>query len=125
MKEPARKIVPDDVEQDQQLHRLVHLALERDGSLIPISPQGVAQAEDELDDEDNEVPVSLSTFDKALKRANENRGVKCVPLKITTSMEENLARAARDGGDVAPEVEARMRADRAVAEGNSDAKGQK
>jgi len=124
MNESAKKTSPGDIEQDQQLHRLIHRALEQDGSLIPVSPEAVARVEAELEKEELDMPASLSTFDKALERASENRNVKCVPLKLTSRMEEKLARAARDGGDIPPEVEARMRADRAAAEGGSDAKGQ-
>jgi hypothetical protein len=124
MNESAKKTSPSDIEQDQQLHRLIHRALEQDGSLIPVSPEAVARVEAELEKEEFDLPACLSTFEKALERASENRNVKCIPLKLTASMEENLARAARDGGDIPPEVEARMRADRAAAEGGSNAKGQ-
>ena len=123
MKEPAKKAIPSDVEEDQRLHRLIHSALERDGSLIPVSPEAVARAEAELENDEIELPTSLATFDKALERANENRHVKCVPLKLDASMEENLARAAREGGKISPDVEARMQKDRAAAEGNANVEG--
>ena len=41
MNESAKKTSPSDIEQDQQLHRLIHRALEQDGSLIPVSPEAV------------------------------------------------------------------------------------
>jgi hypothetical protein len=122
MKKQVKKMVADDAEHDQELHRLVHWALEQDGSLIPISPEAVARVEAELESEEIDLPDTLSTFEKALERASENRRSKCLPLKLTNNVEENLARAARDGGEISPEVETRMRSDRATAESDINAR---
>ena len=124
MKESNKQQVVPDAEQNEQLNRLVFQALERDGSLIPTTPQAVARAEAELDDEDIELPASLADFDSALHLASQKHLMDCTPLQIPTGTEENLARAAREGGNVSPEVEAQMRADRAAAEDHANAKGQ-
>jgi len=125
MKEHSdNQVVPDVEQQEEQLNLLVYQALEQDGSLIPTTPEAVARAEAELDNEDLELPATLANFDAALRHASQNHLMNCMPLQIPTGTEENLARAAREGGDVPPEVEAQMRADRAASEDDANAKGQ-
>jgi hypothetical protein len=109
----------------EELYRLVHDALELNGSLIPVSPDAVARAETVLENERPQIPSSLATFEQALDRAKQYRHVNCAPLKLTANMEENLARAAREGKDIAADIEAKMRADRAAAEGNANGESQK
>lgn len=119
-----KRPVVADADQDEQFNQLVLRALEQDGSLIPSTPDGVARAEPELPNKDAELPASLATFDDALQLASEKRLMNCAPLQMPTGMEENLARAAREGGEVPPQVEAQMRADRAAAEDHADGQGQ-
>ena len=120
MKNADNRTTANDVECSQELHRLVHDALELNGSLIPVSPDAVARAEAMLENEKPQIPSSLSTFEQALARAKQYRHVNCAPLKLTTNMADNLARVAREGKDIAADIEAKMRADRTAAEGDAN-----
>jgi hypothetical protein len=117
-----RQQLAGDMEQNEGLHRLIRQALEQDGTFIPTTSTAVARAEAEQENLPIELPASLRTFDDALKLSAEKRVVQCSPLQIPSGTEENLARAAREGGQVSADVEAKMRRDRAAAEGDARAK---
>ena len=122
MKDTNKGPLVTNTEEDEQLHRLIRQVLEEDGAIIPSTPDTVSCAESALERENVSIPKSLLTFAAALKITSKHRMVNCAPISAPTETEVNLARAAREGGDVPLNVEAQMRADRAAAEDLVDGK---
>ena len=92
-------------------------ALRSRGFAMPRTEAEVAAAEAWLASQDVKLPGSLKDPSAVLNR----RKGRILPLRpITQSraeeVQESLARAARDGGVISPEVEQRMREDRERAE---------
>lgn len=103
-------------EDDHQIERTVHDAMMVRGWLIPRSEEEVMRAESELADHPVDLPKELEDPACLLDAIAD-----CVPeprlrLPVNREAAENLARAAREGGEIPPEVEERMRADREKAE---------
>lgn len=106
---------------DELVERLAHRAARNAGWLMPETEDEVAQAELELAINPVPLPPELADPSAIL---NHLTGCQSVPgpirLRISADVETNLARAAREGSDISPDVEARMRADREAAERDAD-----
>jgi hypothetical protein len=102
--------------EDHQLERTVHDAMLLRGWLIPTSEEQVLRAESELADHSVELPKELEdpacVLDAIADCVQEPR----LRLPVNREAAENLARAAREGGEIPPEIEERMRVDREKAE---------
>jgi hypothetical protein len=99
------------------LERKVHEAMRSLGWIIPTTEGDVARAESMLSKEPLELPEELKDPYQILETMNSD----CSPSDPDSSpvdpeVEENLARAAREGGVIQPEIEQRMRRDRQAAE---------
>jgi hypothetical protein len=105
------------------LERELLLAIRAEGWLAPETEQEVLEAEKKLASERTTIPTSLDHPRELLYRAGSVRAIHFSQPKIESAREtENLARAAREGGTISPEVEERMKKDRDAAEGKSGTK---
>ncbi len=91
-------------------------AMRRLGWLPPDDEQAVQRAEAELADTPAPLPDALRDPQAA---PPEGEPVVC-QFAPDPDTEATLARAAREGGDIPPEIERRMRADRLAAEQEID-----
>lgn len=116
----ARETKPDQSHLSlESIERDLHDALRATGHLMPLSEENVQRleavmsAEDDIEDEEFVVPPPI------LRR-------KLKPPARTLSLEKkdvigpSLARAAREGNDISPEVEELMQKDREAAERDMD-----
>jgi len=105
---------PEDFE---GLEQQVYEAFLARGWIIPQTEGDVSRAEVEMaSEEDQELPAELNDPYAVLKRASQARP-KVVALNPTVNdTPELLARAAREGKDIPPDIEELMRNDREVAE---------
>ena len=98
--------------------RDVHEALKSLGWVVPESEHDVRQAEEDLAESRIGLPESLTdaaaVFERKAARGFANVSPLCSPLDRQS--EQDLARAARQGGPIPPEMEERMRRDRKAAE---------
>jgi hypothetical protein len=99
------------------LERHVYEAMRSLGWIIPTTEEDVARAESMLSREAVELPEELKNPYHIL----ESMDTDCPasdpePVPVDAEVEENLARAAREGGVIRPEIEQRMRRDRQAAE---------
>jgi|SRR5215213_95695 len=104
---------------DDELDRKIYDAMRLKGWVIPQTVEDVLRAEAELDDEGcDDLPAELMD-PYAILRRETARPIKVRPLHSAgdREAEKHLARAARDGGEIPPEIEERMKRDRATAEG--------
>jgi hypothetical protein len=87
------------------------------GWIIPQTEAEVSRAEAEMVGECDELPAELRDPYAVLSRALET-GAKVLALHPVDDeeMPKQLARAAREGKDIPPEIEERMRHDREAAE---------
>ena len=104
--------VNDALEQD------VHGAMKSLHWAVPESEADVRLAEAELSASAISLPEALSDAPAVLdgKAACGVADVKSFAFPSDPTSEENLARAAREGGKIPPEIEERMRRDRQSAE---------
>src|SRR5262245_23316738 len=99
------------------LERQVYDAMRSLGFIVPTTEADVERAELLL----AEQPVALPAELRNASQAIEALGCECPASKAelgpaTKDVELNLARAAREGGAICPEIEQRMRRDRRDAE---------
>ena len=90
------------------------------GWLMPRDPDAVRRAEAELGPGPMHLPESLAD---AADVFDSPSGLDCgasTPFPRDADVDATLARAAREGGAIAPEIEQRMRRDRAAAERQAD-----
>ncbi len=99
------------------LERQVYEAMRSLGWIIPTTEEDVERAEALLSKEIIELPEDLrdpyaipASMDSDCPPSDHN------PSTGDAEVEENLARAAREGGVIRPEIEQRMRQDRQAAE---------
>ena len=95
----------------------VHATLMNMGWLIPESEGEVRQAEAALADGPTVIPEELVDAEAVWKRSSEasHRGLS-LGFPADPAAEQHIARAAREGGRIPPEIEDRMRRDREEAE---------
>jgi hypothetical protein len=102
----------------EDLERQVYEAFLRRGWIIPQTEADVSRAEAETKGECGELPAELKNPQAVLRRAVKTRE-QVVPLQLAEDAEDTplqMARAARAGKDIPPEVEERMRRDREASE---------
>lgn len=88
------------------------------GWLVPQSEQDVLRAEAQLAEHPVELPADLA--DPAAARRRAESAPRPLRLGHGGDIERDLARAARQGGDIPPEIEQIMRRDRLSAEREMD-----
>lgn len=96
----------------------VHQALKSIGWTIPECEDDVRRAEAELSGSATPLPKSLTDAGAVFDRRPGSSNITPKPLAASPvyEVEDNLARAARQGGTIPPEIEQRMRRDREDAE---------
>ncbi|MFN0157048.1 MAG: hypothetical protein ACKVRP_03125 [Bacteroidota bacterium] len=95
----------------------VYKALQTRGWVIPKTEEEVCLAESELKEHEVKLPSMLANPEAVWTRIK--RTMRLVPGRSQDepdTIEENLARAARERGNITPEIEKRMRQDREQAE---------
>ncbi len=92
------------------------------GWTVPQTEDEVRQAESELTKHPTDLPEAMRDLGSALERAEQRQSSVPHPLPLPgdPTIEQNLARAAREGGPIPPEIEARLRRDREAAERELD-----
>jgi|SRR5579883_1320989 len=111
---PKRELSDDDAD------RLIYEAFCVGGAFVPQTPEEVARAEADFDEESVELPDSLRDPLSILKRKNAPRTEPRRSPHIDQSAVDSLACAARNGGDVSLDVEAAMNKDEEDAEGEPE-----
>lgn len=107
----------DDCENTKDLERKIYATLRAKGLIIPITAQEVLDAETLMKGNMVEIPKELRDPEVILNRAKQKLSIKSSPLfSSNKEVEENLARAAREDGNISPEIDDRMRKDREAAE---------
>ena len=100
------------------IEKLTYEAMRYYGLIPPMTLDEVARVEAEFDD--IELPASLRDPNEILSRLDNDavdQPHSTIPVDtINVDAVRNLARAAREGGDISPEVEQRMREDKARIE---------
>jgi hypothetical protein len=103
-------------DEDPQLLSAIHAAMSRAGWQPPIEEADVRQAERELSAA-GPMPASLNDLDAVFTRGGgDSAKPRPLVLLATDPVGSELARAARQGGSISPEVLERMKADRKAAE---------
>jgi hypothetical protein len=96
----------------------IYRAMRAEGWLAPETIPEVLAAEKTLEDE--QINISDASFERLRERLRRSGTGQLIQLRnpslAPSDISDNLARAARDGGDVSPEVELRMKKDRDAAE---------
>lgn len=87
------------------------------GWIIPTTEDDVERAEAMLTTEKIDLPQQLKDPYQLLESLDSDcPSFDPEPVAADVDVEENLARAAREGGTILPEIEQRMRRDRQAAE---------
>jgi hypothetical protein len=120
---PGSKKPDERAPNEEELERLAYDTMQSLGWLIPQTPADVARAEEALAEEPVELPESLRDPYAVLDAPPKERTGSPCPLAEGDAA-ELLARVAREGGTIPPEVEERMRRDREQAERKHDDDGQ-
>ena len=94
--------------------RLALQALRAAGEIVPSSAGDVTGCEQLISGMDDAVPPTLLSPPDLSKPFF--RRPRLVPGAIDPQIEQNLARAARDGKEIAPEIESLMQCDREASE---------
>jgi hypothetical protein len=104
-----------------QLDHEIFIAMCQEGWLIPHTVEEVLEAEREIASQTLPLPNQLSDPAALLKKAGRFlRAVRTESLSVDETVAENLSRAARNGAPLSPQIEERMRQDRAKAERSDD-----
>lgn len=107
----------DEFENTKDLERKIYATLRAKGLIIPITAEEVLDAEALMKGNMIELPEELRDPEVILNRSKQKLSIKFSPLSSSNKeTEENLARAAREDGNISPEIEERMRKDREAAE---------
>lgn len=115
-KEPRR----DGINHDTSTEKLLHDYLRRTGKLIPQTVEDVAAAEAWIATQNIQLPENLKVQSGcSLSRKPKAAAVLKFPVG-STGVPEGLARAAREGKTIDPEVEEQMRKDREQKEREAD-----
>lgn len=108
-------------ESSVDLQRAVHDAMVDLGWIPPTTEEEFADLEVRLQEEPVELPPELAAIQDPLDapRFSGCGSPKTFPLPRSET-QENLARVAREGGEIPPEVAERMQRDRAETEKNAN-----
>jgi hypothetical protein len=103
---------------DGTLEREIYRAMRAEGWLAPETIPEVLAAEKSL--ENHQVDVSDTSFERLRARLRRSGTGQLVQMKaprtVPSDFSANLARAAREGGELSPEIELAMKRDRDAAE---------
>jgi hypothetical protein len=99
---------------------LVHRALVKKGLCLPVTEGEVAAAEQDLAKHPMKLPASLAELPDFLSPSRPLRPRFAGFVREPTELEDEMARAAREGGEITPDLEEKMRRDRLEAESKSD-----
>jgi hypothetical protein len=105
---------------DDEIDRLVYEAMCRAGKFVPQTPEEVAEVEAKLNESAVELPASLRDPLAILKAKRPSRSVLRQPPQVDVSAIENMSCAARNGGEISPEVEKVMDEDEQTADRESE-----
>jgi hypothetical protein len=111
---PKREMSDDDVD------RLIYEGFCVNGAFVPQTPDEVEQAEANFDENTVELPASLRDPFAILKRPIVQRGEPRRSPVVDQTAIDNLACAARNGGDIPPEIEKAMDKDEKEVEGEHE-----
>ncbi len=107
---------------EDALRDLLPAAFAHAGLSVPVTPEQVLQAEQEIDQEPVEIPHSLrDPF--AIFNPRPSRSDIASPQAPSVEVLEELRQAARFGGEISPDVRSRMADDRAGAETKTPSNG--
>lgn len=105
----------------EELEQQVYEAFLARGWIIPQTEGDVSAAEALMTEEDHEeLPPELRDPEAVLTRSQKRSGRVAVLQPDDQDTSDSLARAARAGKNIPPEIEERMRRDRKMAEQNLD-----
>ena len=106
---------------DENLGAKFHRALASLGWRLPQTGDEIAEAEEWAKSNPPDVPAHVADPVQALARPTlRSVPLRPVSLEAEEEVEENLARAAREGAEIPAEIEERMRKDRDDAERKID-----
>lgn len=107
--------------ESSNLEQLIFEAMKVKGWVLPETEEEVRAAESNHSEKWEELPPHLVDPYAVLRRARE-RQTTVVPLAPPESreVEDNLARAAREGRPISADIEQKMKVDRQVAEQSGD-----
>ena len=116
MSDPNKKSDVTDPEIGQKLYRAVSSL----GWRLPESDEEIAEAEQWVEEHPLDLPDEITDPEQALgsSRRFMKRPLRTLPNEDVVA--DNLARAAREGKEIPPEIEARMKKDREDAERKED-----
>lgn len=105
--------------QDDEIDKLLYLALQQMGAIIPTTVDEVEKMEKRLESDMNDFPHELDDSQDVFTRGKEalNRSSFFMAPRDTNT-EIELARVAREGRKISDEVEKLMLSDRENAENN-------
>ncbi len=101
---------------DNDADRLIYESFCVEGAFVPQTPEEVARAEASFDEDLVELPVSLRDPLAILKGMSSPRKAARPSPHVDESAVDNLACAARNGGEIPPEVEKVMDQDEEATE---------
>ena len=102
---------------DEQFVAELYRALKDAGSIIPVTEADVAEIDGLPQRRFHEVPSVLLDAKAVFAKIGEPQSCVLKPTPhVNLEVQQNLARAAREGGHIPPEVEDKMRRDRKQAE---------
>jgi len=101
---------------DDAIHEAIHDAIREAGWAIPTDEVSVAAAEARMENDMPELPERLRNPEYLSASDKHPMNGKVIPLWDPSVLSAPMARAARDGGSVSPEIEKIMKRDREIAE---------
>jgi len=105
----------------RNLEDAVHAALKDHGWVLPTTPEEVADAERHLwEIAPSPGEAEPPTFEEVARPGGKPPRPFLADVGDCLGIEETLARAAREGGEISPEIEEAMRRDRGAAEANAE-----
>lgn len=110
------------VTDESAIEAIVQRVLSATGRIVPRTEEEVADAEARIKEENIRLPERL-TRPPAGPPPNDDAQAEPLREKPQTAASENLARAARCGKDIPPEVQKRMEEDRLEAEHEANGNG--
>lgn len=102
--------------QNDESERQIFEAMKRLRWFVPCTPKEVADLESDFELAEVELPDEIAVPDLAWDRSTNLSLAVPGEISARSSTEDNLARAAREGAEISPEVEERMKNDREEAE---------
>ena len=100
---------------ESAMESIVQRVLSATGRIVPRTEEEVADAEAQIKEDNVRLPDGL-TKPPAGPPSNDDAEVEPLRERPQTAASENLARAARCGNEISPEILQRMEEDRLIAE---------